>query len=46
MLPPVLPKYAFRIKTRVGLVINNLMIHGRDPARHIGNCARCIVTAR
>lgn len=32
MLPPVLPKYAFRIRTRVGLVINNLMIHGRDPA--------------
>jgi hypothetical protein len=32
MLPPVLTKYAFRIRTRVGLVINNLMIHGRDPA--------------
>ena len=32
MLPPVLTKYGFRIRTRVGLVINNLMIHGRDPA--------------
>jgi hypothetical protein len=32
MLAPVLTKYGFRIKTRVGLVINNLMIHGRDAA--------------
>ena len=32
MLAPVLTKYGFRIRTRVGLVINNLMIHGRDPA--------------
>lgn len=31
MLAPVLTKYGFRIRTRVGLVINNLMIHGRDP---------------
>ncbi|MBU1236099.1 MAG: hypothetical protein KJ634_06405 [Gammaproteobacteria bacterium] len=30
MLAPVLTKYGFRIKTRVGLVIGNLMIHGRD----------------
>jgi hypothetical protein len=27
----MLTKYGFRIRTRVGLVINNLMIHGRDP---------------
>lgn len=32
MLPPVLIKYAFRIRTRVGLVVENLMIHGRDAA--------------
>jgi hypothetical protein len=32
MLPPVLTKYGFRIRTRVGLIISNLMIHGRDPA--------------
>lgn len=31
MLPPLVTKYGFRIRTRVGLVINNLMIHGRDP---------------
>lgn len=30
MLRPVLTKYGFRIKTRVGLVMNNLMIHGND----------------
>jgi hypothetical protein len=30
MLAPVLTKYGFRIRTRVGLVINNLTIHGRD----------------
>lgn len=23
-------KYAFRIKTRMGVVVDNLMIHGRD----------------
>jgi hypothetical protein len=32
MLRPVLTKYGFRIRTRVGLVMNNLMIHGNDPA--------------
>lgn len=30
MLAPVLTKYGFRIRTRVGLVINNLLIPGRD----------------
>lgn len=30
MFPPVLTKYAFRIRTRVGLVVDNLMIHGQD----------------
>ena len=30
MLRPVLTKYGFRIRTRVGLVMNNLMIHGND----------------
>lgn len=32
MLAPVFTKYGFRIKTRVGLVINNLAIQGRDAA--------------
>ena len=32
MLPPVLTKYGFRIKTQIGMIIDNLMIHGRDPA--------------
>jgi hypothetical protein len=32
MLRPVLTKYGFRIRTRVGLVMNNLMIHGNDAA--------------
>lgn len=30
MHPPILTKYAFRIRTRVGMVVENLMIHGRD----------------
>ena len=30
MHPPILTKYAFRIRTRVGLVVERLMIHGRD----------------
>lgn len=32
MRPPMLIKYGFRIRTRVGLVVDNLMIHGRDEA--------------
>ncbi|WIM06627.1 MAG: hypothetical protein OHM77_05000 [Candidatus Nitricoxidivorans perseverans] len=28
--PPILTKYAFRIRTRVGSIVNNLLIHGRD----------------
>lgn len=32
MQPPVLTKYGFRIRTRVGLVVDKLMIHGRDHA--------------
>jgi hypothetical protein len=27
---PSFTKYGFRIRTRVGLVVDNLMIHGRD----------------
>jgi hypothetical protein len=27
---PTFTKYGFRIRTRVGLVVENLMIHGRD----------------
>ena len=27
-----LTKYAFRIKTRLGLVVENLLIHGQDEA--------------
>lgn len=30
MLPPVMTKYGFRIRTKVGLVVDNLMIQGRD----------------
>ncbi len=30
MAPSALTKYGFRIRTRDGLVVNNLMIHGRD----------------
>lgn len=30
MNPPVMTKYGFRIKTRVGLVVESLMIHGRS----------------
>lgn len=30
MHPPALTKYGFRIRTRIGLVVDNLMIHGRD----------------
>lgn len=30
VLTPAFTKYGFRIKTRVGLVVENLMIHGRD----------------
>ena len=32
MLSPALVKYGFRIRTRVGLVVDNLLIHGRDQA--------------
>ena len=30
MASPSFVKYAFRIKTRMGVVVDNLMIHGRD----------------
>ena len=30
MHPPALTKYGFRIRTRVGLIVDKLMIHGRD----------------
>lgn len=30
MQPLALTKYGFRIRTRVGLVVDKLMIHGRD----------------
>ena len=30
MHPPILKKYGFRIRTRIGLVVDRLMIHGRD----------------
>lgn len=30
MQSPILTKYGFRIRTRVGLVVDKLMIHGRD----------------
>ena len=30
MHSPVVTKFGFRIRTRVGLVVDKLMIHGRD----------------
>jgi hypothetical protein len=30
MRPPLVTKYGFRIRTRVGLVVDHLMIHGQD----------------
>ena len=30
MQPPSMAKFGFRIRTRVGLVVDNLTIHGRD----------------
>ena len=30
MQPPKLKKYAFRIRTRVGMIVDNLMIPGQD----------------
>lgn len=30
MQPPLMTKFGFRIRTRVGLVVDNLLIHGRD----------------
>jgi hypothetical protein len=32
MQPPLLTKFGFRIRTRVGLVVDNLLIPGRDAA--------------
>ena len=32
MQTPMLTKYGFRIRTRVGLVVDNLLIPGRDAA--------------
>ena len=32
MFPPTTLKYAFRIRTRHGLVVDNLAIHGRNEA--------------
>jgi hypothetical protein len=36
-------KYAFRIRTKLGVVVDNLMIHGRD--EHEAQ-RKCITTAR
>ena len=30
MHAPMMTKYGFRIRTRVGLLVENLLIHGRD----------------
>ena len=30
MARPAIIKYAFRIRTRGGLIVDNLLIHGRD----------------
>lgn len=32
MQPPLLTKFGFRIRTRVGLIVDNLLIPGRDAA--------------
>lgn len=32
MQAPFISKYGFRIKTRIGLIVDNLLIPGRDPA--------------
>jgi hypothetical protein len=32
MHAPAMTKYGFRIRTRVGLVVDNLLIHGRNEA--------------
>lgn len=32
MQPPAFTKYVFRIRTRQGLLVDNLTIHGRDAA--------------
>lgn len=32
MHPPVVEKYGFRIRTRAGLIVDNLRIPGRDMA--------------
>ncbi len=32
MQPPAFAKYVFRIRTRQGLLVDNLTIHGRDAA--------------
>ncbi|MEW5889415.1 MAG: hypothetical protein AB1768_10275 [Pseudomonadota bacterium] len=32
MQPPLLVKYGFRIRTRAGLIVDNLKIAGRDAA--------------
>ncbi len=30
MAPSAITKYGFRIRTRTGLIVDNLLIHGRD----------------
>jgi len=30
MQPPAFTKFGFRIRTRVGVVVDNLLIHGKD----------------
>lgn len=30
MAPSAITKYGFRIRTRSGLIVDNLLIHGRD----------------
>lgn len=32
MQTPSFTKFAFRIRTRIGVVVDNLLIHGRDAA--------------
>lgn len=50
MQAPLVTKYGFRIRTRVGLVVDNLLIPGRDAAeaeRKLRQIYRdCVILAR
>jgi len=48
VVPSAIVKYAFRIRTRSGLIVDKLLIHGRDEVdaernveRRLALCRRC-----